>query len=144
MTNLTICNSTAVMPHPPTADAAETPLRKRSEALPPVRAVETRAFFRCAHLAATLSVEQCRSNRGRMTPQQLLALPYDVPEWWVQPLPCWSCTLAPVVEAGSVSFYSAEEVLAGAAREAAEPQPAHPSRRGRRDSQGGQGGHRPN
>ena len=84
-------------------------------------APETRAYFRCDRLAATLSVEQCRTNRGRMTPQEMMALPYEVPTWWVQPLPCWSCALARVVEAGSLAFYSAEQVFAGQVPGQSEP-----------------------
>lgn len=79
-------------------------------------AVETRAYFRCDRLDATLSVQQCRANRERLTPHEALALPFDLPPWWVQPLPCWSCTLAPLVEAARVPFFSAEQVLAGHAR----------------------------
>jgi hypothetical protein len=79
--------------------------------------VETRAYFRCDRLDATLSVQQCRANRERLTPHEALALPFDLPPWWVQPLPCWSCTLAPLVEAARVPFFSAEQVLAGHARD---------------------------
>jgi hypothetical protein len=84
--------------------------------LPAALAAETRAYFRCHPLHATLSVQQCRANRARLSPQQALELPFDLPPWWVQPLACCSCSLAPQMEAGRVPFYSAEEVLAGAAR----------------------------
>jgi hypothetical protein len=83
---------------------------------PPAPAAESRAYFRCHPLHATLSVQQCRANRARLSPHEALALPFDMPAWWVQPLPCWSCTLAPRVEAGHVPFYTAEQVLAGVAR----------------------------
>jgi hypothetical protein len=84
-------------------------------------APETRAYFRCHPLHATISVQQCRANRARLSPHEALALPFDLPSWWVQPLPCWSCTLAPQIEAGRVSFYSAEQVLAGMALSASDP-----------------------
>jgi hypothetical protein len=84
--------------------------------LPGTLAAESRAYFRCEPLAATISVQQCRANRARLSPHEALALPFDLPSWWVQPLPCWSCSLAPRVEAGRVPFFSAEEVLAGRAR----------------------------
>ena len=87
-------------------------------------AAETRAYFRCFPLEATISVQQCRANRERLSPHEALALPFDLPPWWVQPLPCWSCTLAVQVEASRVPFYSAEEVLSGVARQASESLPA--------------------
>lgn len=97
--------------------------------LPAVVAAETRAYFRCHPLGATLSVQQCRANRARLSPHEALALPDDLPAWWVQPLACCSCTLAPQMEAGRVPFYSAEQVLAGQAMQEAppaEPQSAAP------------------
>ncbi len=94
------------------------PLSRPAQPLP--LAAETRAYFRCAPLEATLSVQQCRANRARLSPHEALALPFDLPPWWVQPLPCWSCTLAVQVEASQVRFFSSEEVLSGAARRASE------------------------
>ena len=124
----TFCNSVSTLPGRLRAAAARGEvsafLARRAQLVP--LAAETRAYFRCFPLDATISVQQCRANRERLSPHEALALPFDLPPWWVQPLPCWSCTLAVQVEAGRVPFYSAEEVLSGAARRASEPYSAAP------------------
>jgi len=86
--------------------------------LPTALARESRAYFRCHPLVATISVQQCRANRARLSPAEALSLPWELPSWWVQPSACWSCALAPQVEAGQVPFFTVEEVLAGCARAA--------------------------
>ena len=75
-----------------------------------------RCYFRCPPHSATLSIHQCRANRRRIPPPDALEMPCDLPSWLVQPLACWSCTLAPRVEAGRVPFYTALEVYSGHAR----------------------------
>lgn len=84
-----------------------------------------RCYFRCPPHSATISVGLCRANRRRIPPPLALDLPFDLPPWHVQPMACWSCALAPDVEAGRVHFYTAGEVQAGEAlaNARAEPQP---------------------
>jgi hypothetical protein len=52
---------------------------------------------------------------------EALLLPWELPSWLVQPPACADCPLARAVEAGSVAFYTAEEVLAGRALEESVP-----------------------
>jgi len=122
----TFCNTIGLNPPATQAGDDATPSLSGPERsrLPATLAAETRAYFRCHPLYATISVQQCRANRARLSPHEALALPYDLPSWWVQPLPCWSCALAPKVEAGRVRFFSAEEVLSGAARTTTAPRSA--------------------
>jgi len=85
-------------------------------------------YFRCPPLRATLSLAQCRRNRAR--PPLLALLLEEEPPEDMQPAACWSCALAPHVEAGAVPFHSAARVWAGcvprAAREGRPWQPGDP------------------
>jgi hypothetical protein len=133
--NLTTCDSTApdraVNPTCPPARPAALPVTRVElwarllTALRPARlarrgegAARARAYFRCHPLEATISVEQCRSNRTRLTVDEAAQLPFDLPPWWLQPAPCRACPLAPRVDAARVPFFSADDVLAGKARQA--------------------------
>lgn len=81
---------------------------------------ESRPYFRCHPLAATLSLAQCRLNRGKMAYAEAFEQ-FDVMPENLQPSQCAGCTLAPLVEGGLVPLYSQAEVLAGAARQELPP-----------------------
>jgi hypothetical protein len=131
---LTVCSSTAPdgALNPPRPAARPVALQvTRAElwarllaALRPARlprqgegAARARAYFRCHPLEATISVEQCRANRARLTVDEAAQLPFELPPWWLQPTQCRACPLAPHVDAARVPFFSADEVLAGKARQ---------------------------
>jgi len=76
-----------------------------------------RRYFRCSRLSATLSLFQCRMNRVKLSYHDALAQGMDPLPLNIQPLACWSCAQAQAVESGSLPFYTAEEVLAGWARD---------------------------
>lgn len=117
----TFCNSPAASAADSEAATPARPVGRRRHpwALPatpgplPAPPPGSRTYFRCHPLHATISVEQCRANRMRLPLEEAAAIPFDLPPWWVQPLPCTSCTLALHVEAGRVPLYTAEEVYAG-------------------------------
>lgn len=77
--------------------------------------VPGRPYFRCHPLVATLSVQQCRANRAKVSTRDALTLAFELPSWQLRPGACERCVLAGAVEAGDVIFYTAEEVLSGLA-----------------------------
>ena len=70
-------------------------------------------YFRCTRLEATIRTAQCRENRLR---RAAAVAPSSVPEWEIRPAACHDCDLAERVDAGSVDLFTAEQVLAGEAR----------------------------
>ncbi|MDH5753257.1 MAG: hypothetical protein OEZ59_12675 [Deltaproteobacteria bacterium] len=77
------------------------------------RSYGPRRYFRCCRLEATLSLHQCRLNRVKLSYHDALLRGIDPLPPDIQPFSCWSCSLAPEVEAGALPFYTVEEVLQG-------------------------------
>ena len=117
---------------PQQAQSPKTQPQRAEEAPVPLRGsvpgVETgaRRYFRCERLSATLSLQQCRMNRVKLSYHDALVRGVDPLPPDIQPFACWSCTLAPGVETGARPFFTVEEVLAGLARVAPTPDPPEP------------------
>ena len=101
-----------VQPAQPVAPLPEPPQQPaRKSARPPA----PQRFFRCHPLSATISTRQCRLNRGKLTAQEALLMPYDPLPWEMQPPPCAHCELALAVDARRVPLFTALDVLEGKA-----------------------------